>query len=465
MPEKKEKSRGQILVIDDRKNMLKMMEDLLGDHFDVRTKPTGEEGLAEFRESPPDVVVSDIRMHGKDGMDVLRSVKEENPETEVILMTAYGEVEQAVESLKAGAYDYLAKPFEPDEMVLTIEKAIERKRLRQRTAALEKEVESRFGLGRIVGESEPIEKARELACKAASSDATVMLTGESGTGKELFARAIHYASTRSEGRFVAINCAAIPQELIESELFGHVKGAFSGASEDKPGLFEQADKGTLLLDEITELPHNMQGKINRAIQEREIRRVGDTQDRPVDPRIIAASNRDLEEAIQENRFRKDLYFRLNVFPIHLPPLRNRTGDVPLLVRHFLQELVSEENEHYSIEPDAMQKLTEYKWPGNVRELRNCIERAIVLCDDGRITAEMFQLESGLRKDLADSVPEDLPYKDAMEAMKTEARRRYVKAVLQKFDGNVTRAAEFAGIERESFHRLMRQCDVSADDVR
>jgi len=357
----------------------------------VLTSTSGAGGLELFRQQPTDLVVTDIRMEGLGGMDVLRAVKQHSPDTEVILMTAYGEFQQAVEAVKAGAYHYVTKPFEPDEMVLMLEKALELKRLRERAAMLEEEVGGRFGFESIVGCSEAMERVFEVARKAASTDATVLLTGESGTGKELVARAIHFSGPRRKNRFVAINCAAMPKELIESELFGHVKGAFSGATRDKPGLFEQADGGTLLLDEITELDPAMQAKINRALQEKEVRRVGDTRDRRVDVRIIASTNRDIQQAREQGRVREDLFFRLNVFPIELPPLREREGDVPLLIEHFLREFAGAEADRYVIEPGARRKLEAYGWPGNVRELRNAIERAVLLCEDRRITADLLEL--------------------------------------------------------------------------
>ena len=457
---------GTVLIVDDRDNVLKMMRDVLGDRFEVVTCGSGAEALERFRTEPVDLVVSDIRLPEMSGMDILRTVKEKWPETEVVLMTAYAEVEQAVDALKTGAYDYVIKPFEPDEMVLTLEKALERKQLRERTAALEKEIQTRYGFANIVGESEAMERAFEMARKASDSDATVLLSGESGTGKEMFARAIHHSGPRRHERFVAINCAAIPRDLIESELFGHVKGAFSGATRDKPGLFEQADEGTLMLDEVTELPPAMQAKINRALQEKEVRRVGDTRERPVDVRVIAATNRDLKEALEEGQFREDLYFRLNVFPIKLPPLRRREGDIPLLVDHFLEEFTGGRRGEFEVEPAAMERLLSYNWPGNVRELRNVIERAVVLTEEGRIGPEVLHLSSaagGLVRE--EGVPIHLPYKEAMKQMRTRCQTEYVRAVLKKCDGNVTRAADYAGIERESFHRLMRKCDVSRQDVK
>ena len=458
--------KARVFVVDDKESMLKMLSQLLSPDYVVSTFSAARPALEQLERQQVDLVLSDIRMPGMDGMELLREVKEKSPGTEVILMTAFATVSQAVEAVKAGAYNYLTKPFEPDELKIALEKALERKRLREETRILKEQVEERYGFPNIIGESEALEDAFKLAGKAGQSDATVLLTGESGTGKELFARAIHSASDRSSRRFVAINCGAMPKELIESELFGYVKGAFSGASRDKRGLFMEADGGSLFLDEITELDADLQVKINRAIQEREIRRVGDTEDIPVDVRIIASSNRDLQTAVDEGRIREDLYYRLNVFPIRLPPLRERTGDVPLLVEHFLREFAGEEADRYQITSAAMEELLNYHWPGNVRELENAIERAVVLCEDYTITPSLFPfLESDGRRPPADiAALMDLPYREAMDKASLECQREYLTEVLKRYDGNVTRAAEHAGIERESFHRLMRKCDVERDEI-
>jgi len=458
---------GSVIVIDDKPNMLKMLTALLGESYEVRSFESGKKGLEGFRERPGDVIVTDIKMPDLDGMEVLKRIKGESPETEVILMTAYGEVSQAVEAVKRGAYNYITKPFEPEAMLLAVEKALERKRLRERTRILQQEVEQKFGFANIVGNSEPMKRAYDLARKAAATDTTVLLTGESGTGKEVFARAIHYSSARATRRFVAINCGAMPKELMESELFGHLKGAYTGATKDKPGLFEEANGGTLFLDEITELAPDLQVKINRAIQEKEIRRVGDTRDRPVDARIIASTNRDLTQAIQEGRLREDLYYRLNVFPVHLPPLRERGGDISLLMNYFLKEFTGDEAERYEVTPEAMQQMLSYSWPGNVRELRNAIERAVILSEDRRITPELLSLPGSHTEghDPQLAALRELSYREAMEKISTDAQRRYLVEVLKVYEGNVTKAAEHAGIERESFHRLMRKCNIKAEDIK
>jgi DNA-binding NtrC family response regulator len=459
--------KGSVLIVDDKDSMLKMLSTLLGDEWNVETFRSASQALERFRRSPADLILTDIRMPDMDGMELLQTVKREAPDTEVILMTAYATVSQAVEAVKAGAYNYLTKPFEAEELKIALEKAFERKQLREEAQILKEQVERQYGFGSIVGDSPAMRRAFDLARKAAESDSTVLLMGESGTGKELFARAIHFASSRRNRRFVAINCGAMPKELIESELFGHVRGAFSGATKDKRGLFMEANGGTMLLDEISELVPDLQIKINRALQEREIRRVGDTVDIPVDVRIIAATNRDLKEAMDAGEFREDLYYRLNVFPLELPPLRRRREDIPALVGHFLRVFAGEQAAEYEIDPDAMDMLVSYRWPGNVRELQNAVERAVVLCEDKQIDRSLFPF---LEPEPGDSSMEimaitALPYRDAMDRASASFQRQYLLEVLKRAGGNVTRAAEQAGIERESFHRLLRKCNVQADEVR
>jgi two-component system response regulator HydG len=458
---------ARLLIVDDKESMLKMLSTMLGTDYQVEACKSGREAIESFRRNPADLVLTDIRMPDMDGMAVLKTVKQELPRTEVILMTAYATVSQAVEAVKAGAYNYLTKPFESDELRIAIEKALERKQLREEADILKEQVEARYGFANIVGDSDAMQKAYQLARRAAESDTTVLLTGESGTGKELFARAIHHASTRGSRRFVAINCGAMPRELIESELFGHVRGAFSGATKDKRGLFMEANNGTLFLDEIGELSPELQVKINRAIQEKEIRRVGDTVDIAVDVRIIAATNRDLKEAMDEGEFREDLYYRLNVFPLNLPPLRKRREDIPALVGHFLQGYMREKGIDYQVDDDALEILMSYPWPGNVRELQNAVERAVVLSDGGRITRALFSfLEATGTESTAElSTLAVLPYREAMDRASGQAQTLYLTEVLRRCGGNVTKAAQHAGIERESFHRLLRKCGVQADEIR
>ncbi|NLW49638.1 MAG: sigma-54-dependent Fis family transcriptional regulator [Candidatus Brocadiaceae bacterium] len=460
-------AKGTVLIVDDKDSMLKMLSTMLGDEWDVETFRSASVALERARRDPVDLILTDIRMPDMDGMRLLQTIKREAPNTEVILMTAYATVSQAVDAVKAGAYNYLTKPFEPEELKIALEKALERKQLREETEILKEQVELRYGFGSIIGDSPAMRHVFELARKAADSDTTVLLMGESGTGKERFARAIHLASSRRNRRFVAINCGAMPKDLIESELFGHVRGAFSGATKDKRGLFMEAHGGTLLLDEISELVPDLQVKINRALQEREIRRVGDTADLPVDVRVIACTNRDLQAAMEAGEFREDLFYRLNVFPLELPPLRRRREDIPALVNHFLRVFAAEHAPEYEIDPDALDLLANYRWPGNVRELQNAVQRAVVLCEDRRITRSLFPFLDLAPGDSSMEIPTvaALSYRDAMDRASASFQRQYLVEVLKRAGGNVTRAAEHAGIERESFHRLLRKCGVQADDVR
>jgi len=457
--------RSRILVIDDKLNMLKLFCRMLEEKYDVSTCGDGRTALKLLNENDFDVVVTDVRMPSLDGMEVLRTCKRMRPATEVIMMTAYGEVPQAVEAMHEGAHDYVLKPFEPDEMILVIEKALERKRLVEQTEFLQRQLERKYGFDNIVGNSRAMQDVYALARKAAQSDTTVLLLGESGTGKELFAQAVHYASRRARKRFVAINCAAIPRDLIESELFGHVKGAFSGANANKAGLLEEAEGGTVFFDEISELDLDIQVKINRAIQEREIRAVGDTKDKKIDVRIIAATNRDLEQAVREGKFREDLYYRLNVFPIRIPSLRERREDIPLLAKHFVTKHSPRETPP-KLSQEAIAVLCQRSWPGNVRELENTIERAVILEDGDSITVQyLHEPTAQIRVPEIDANVLNMPYRDALQSLTTLVTREYVLGILRRFGGNVTKAAEHAGIERESFHRLMRRCGVRSEAAR
>jgi two-component system response regulator HydG len=460
--------RGRVLVVDDKENILKLFEKILGDAYDLSIAADGGDAIAQLREQSFDVVVSDIRMPGADGFDVLKAVKAQSPDTEVILMTAYGSIERAVEAMKLGAYDYLPKPFDPDEVALVVARALERKRLREQAATLRQALDESRGFHKLVGKSAPMRAVYELLDRAAASDVTVMLSGETGTGKELAARAIHHKSSRANKSFVAINCGALPAELVESELFGYAKGAFTGAASTRTGLFEEANGGTLFLDEIGELALSVQVKLNRALQEHEIRRVGETVPIPVDVRLIAATHRDLKAEVKEGRFREDLFYRLYVFPIEMPPLRTRTEDVPLLAGHFIEvHGRSKPSPIDAVDPDALRAMISYAWPGNIRELENAIERAIAVGRSSQI--ELADLPSEVRGTQELAMPAEalvtLPYREVVERERDRISRHYLTALMRKFQGNVTRAAERAGMERESLHRLLRRYGVRGDEFK
>jgi DNA-binding NtrC family response regulator len=449
-------TRARILVVDDKDTMRTMFQRLLAAH-DVAVAPDATRALALLESEEFDVVVSDIRMPGLDGHALLAELRRTRPDVPVILMTAFGSVQDAVSAMKLGALDYLAKPFEPEEAIVAVEKAIEWRALRRRAKTLSEELDRAQGFSAFVGESEPMRRVYTLLDKAAGSAVNVLLLGESGTGKELAARTIHRRSARANGPFVAVNCGALPEALAESELFGHVRGAFTGAIGDKAGLFEEASGGTLFLDEVSSLPLPLQVKLNRLLEEREGRRVGATQTYPVDVRLVAAANVDLKAEVAASRFREDLWFRLNVLQIRLPPLRERPEDIALLAAHFLRAAHGAKE----LAPEAVRVLLAHPWPGNVRELRNAIERAVVVAEGDVIGVD--DLPSDIAADAAVRLPSDhlasLTYHEACELGKERAARQYLVALLRLCRGNVTQASERAGVERESLHRLLRRHEI------
>ena len=460
----------RVLVVDDKENLRKLLARIFADGYAVEEAEDGARALSLVATRPYDVVVTDIRMPGADGFELLAAVKARAPDTEVVMMTGYATVADAVRAMKQGAFDYLEKPFDPDAALGVVARAAERKRqsdeARRQTAPGTAEA-----FHNLVGRSPRMREAFALLEKAAGLDITVLLLGETGTGKELAARAIHYHSARKERRFVPVNCGALPADLVESELFGHARGAFTGAAAAKPGLFEEAEGGTLFLDEVGELPLPAQVKLNRALQEKEIRRVGDTQPVKVDVRVIAATHRDLREEAKAGRFREDLFYRLHVFPVTLPPLRDRADDVPLLAHHFLAKHARAlRREAGAFEPEALGRLAGYAWPGNVRELENAIERAVAVSAGDRIGV------ADLPPEVAGATPAPLagidpaalaklPYREAVAEARDRTSRDYLVALLAEFGGNVTRAAERAGLERESLHRLLRKHGIRSDDFK
>jgi two-component system response regulator HydG len=461
-------AKPSVLVVDDKENMLTLFEKILGTAYDLTTAPDGTRALALIASRTFDLVVTDIRMPGADGFEILKAVKAYAPDTEVVMMTAYASVQKAVEAIKEGAYDYIQKPFDPDDVSLIVARAVERKRLREQAANLRRELEGVYGFDNIVGKSPAMREVYELVQRAAKLDITVLISGETGTGKELVARAIHHHGGRAGARFVAVNCGALPTELVESELFGHAKGAFTGAHTAKAGLFEEARGGTLFLDEIGELPLAVQVKLNRALQDKLVRRVGETSEAPIDVRIVAASHRDLKSESQAGRFREDLFYRLNVFPIRLPALRERREDIPLLAAHLLQKYGKvHDRAAQRFEPEALRALTSYSWPGNVRELENVIERAVAISDGQTITVDAIPEE--VRGTQLGHVPAELlvrmPYREAVDLARDRFSRDYLVALMREFGGNVTRAAERAGMERESLHRLLKRYGVRSDNFK
>jgi two-component system, NtrC family, response regulator PilR len=443
---------ARVLIVDDEPSM----RDLLGimlrkDGYDVTLADGGEAAIEAIRTAVFDLVITDLRMRRLDGLAVLRAAKEHAPQTVVLVVTAYASTETAVEAMKLGAYDYLTKPFKLDEIRLTIANALERKRLQDENQALRRQLRQERPFEAFIGMSPKILDVFETIRKIADSASTVMITGESGTGKELVARAIHQESARRARPFVPVNCGAVPEALMESELFGHVKGAFTGAVASTIGLFSAADGGTLFLDEITEIPHSVQVKLLRAIQEREIRRVGDTRDVRVDVRLIAASNRDLGKAVAEGVLREDLFYRLNVIPIHLPPLRDRVEDVSLLVTHFIEKITREVGKSVrGISPEALAVLERYHWPGNIRELENIVERAIVLGGGTVLTPDELPPDLWRPRGIPD-LPVEMPAAGIdLERTLERIERQYIEVALQRTGGVQTRAADLLGLSFRQF---------------
>jgi DNA-binding NtrC family response regulator len=441
----------RILVVDDEEQMRELLAKVLERKgYQVSVCGDGTEALALLEREPADLVITDVRMPGLNGMEALRAIKELNPEIVVLIMTAFGSIDQAVQAVKEGAYDYINKPFKIDEILLTIEKALEERRLRHEVSTLRQELRTRYHFENLIGKSRAMQEVFGLIEQVAGSRSTVMVYGKSGTGKELVAKAIHYNSPRSSKAFVAVNCAAIPAELLESELFGHERGAFTGAIATKMGKFELATGGTLFLDEIGHMRLDLQAKILRALQEREIERVGGTRTIKIDVRVLAATNRDLKKAIEEGTFREDLYYRLNVVPITLPDLKDRQEDIPLLANHFVQKFAPESNPAIrEISKEAMAILMSHTWPGNVRELENVIERAVTL---GRGPAVEPR---DLPPHLAGGT-NPLERALAKDATLEDLEKDYIAMILRRTKGHQIRAASILGIDRRTLYRKIRR---------
>jgi len=442
--------------VDDDADMRGLLSDVLeSDGYRVGTAESGEKALQALAEEQYDLVLTDLRMKGMLGTALLSEIKHRYPDTGVILMTAFGTVETAIEAMKGGAMDYLIKPVKTDDVLRTAGRAAREVQLRREVTHLRREVYKEYSFHQILGKSRPMQEVFELIRRVADSPSNLLITGESGTGKELVAKAIHYNSDRRDRPFVAVNSAAIPEQLLESELFGHMRGAFTDAKADRPGLFEEAQKGTLFLDEISELPLMLQAKLLRAIQEREIRRVGSTKSIPVDVRIIAATNLNLADEVKAKHFREDLYYRLNVIEIRLPPLRDRRDDIPLLVETFLHKCAKANRKPLQgISESSLALLIDYSWPGNVRELENIIERAVTLARGEKIMPEdlpaTVQGSRGDRRVLDDAAERTLPLQ--------EVEWEYIKKILEKTGGNKYQAAQALGIDRKTLYRKLAEME-------
>jgi DNA-binding NtrC family response regulator len=437
---------AKVLVVDDDLKMRTLVQKVLSrEGYTVRGAETGQSALDLIPRWEPDIILCDVRMPGMDGMELLRQVHDMNPEIPVIMMTGFGSIETAVQAMRAGAFDYFSKPFDLDELIIVVQKASDHMQLRRELADLRKQVGRSPGL---VGKSKAIQNVLDWIARAAPSDATVAIYGKSGTGKELVARAIHRQSKHAEGPFVPVNCAAIPENLIESELFGHAKGAFTGAVREHAGLFVEASSGTLFLDEIGELPLSMQAKLLRALQDGEIRSVGKTEAVKVNARLVVATNRDLEVDVSSGRFRDDLFYRLNVIPIHLPELRERPEDIPLLAIHFLERL-ARDGAPKRLTKSALAALERYDWPGNVRELENVMERACALVAGPEIGVE--DLPPKLQAPSPASAAEALPL-----ITLAETEYRLIEKTLRHFKGHLGHTADSLGMHRRTLSRKLKE---------
>jgi len=451
-----------ILVVEDKESMLRMLSEALEtEGYNVIPAHDGKEGIEKLKQEKIDMVITDLKLPGKDGLDVLKESKKITPLSPVIVMTAYGSIETAVEAMKMGAYDFLTKPVDIDHLLLLIDRAFENQRMVTENMLLKEVLTDRVGIPEIIGKSQKMIELAETIKKVASTKTTVLLLGESGTGKELFARAIHDLSPRRDYPFVPINCAAIPRDLLESELFGFEKGAFTGAHERKIGKLELAHHGTVFLDEIGEMDVSLQSKLLRVLQEGEIQRIGGTSPVKVDIRIIAASNKDLERAVNEGKFREDLYFRINVFPVIIPPLRERREDIPALVEHFIAKFSAEMNiPPKKVSAGAMDRLMNYHWKGNVRELENVIERAMIISDSDTIEEEDLRLGRISSESL---YTDDHALEGSLEDVARRAMRiaetKKIKEVLEETGGNKTKAAEILGVSYKTLLTKIKEYGI------
>ncbi|HSC70259.1 MAG TPA: sigma-54 dependent transcriptional regulator [Candidatus Methylomirabilis sp.] len=449
-------SHEEILVVDDEKNIRGSLEGILRDEgYRVRGVATAEELLRQVAQAPPDLVVLDVWLPGMDGIAALEEVKRLHPELPVIMMSGHGTVETAVKATKLGAYDFIEKPLSLEKTILAVRNALDRQRLEQENLTLRQTLQERY---EIVGESPAIEALRVQIQSAAPSHGRVLIRGESGTGKELIARAIHRQSLRTERPFVEVNCAAIPDELIESELFGHEKGAFTGATTKRRGKFEVADGGTIFLDEVGDMSLKTQAKVLRVLQEQTFERVGGTETLTVDVRVIAASNKSLEEEIQKGSFREDLFYRLNVIPFEVPPLRERKEDIPLLAVYFLRQFSREYGKRErALCAESVDLLMQYPWPGNVRELRNVMERMVIMVPQDTIQSSDLTLSLRSRAGAASETPTEpaLDWDGTLREARERFEREYILRRLGEAHWNITRAAERLGLERSNLHRKIK----------
>ena len=448
----------RILIVDDEKKMRRILQIILKDQgYKIDLAQDGNEAWQHFQRTSYDLVITDLKMPGKDGMELLGLINKKNSDVPVIVITAYGSVESAVKAIKAGAFDYITKPFENEEIRIVVSKAISYSRLQNENRYLREAVGVKYGFDHFIGDSPNIRGVRKLAAQVAQTASTVLIQGESGTGKELLARLLHFNSPRSARPFVPFNCGALPDTLLESELFGYEKGAFTGAHKQKPGRFEIADTGTIFLDEVGDMSREAQVKMLRVLEEMTFERLGGSHPLKVDVRIIAATNRDLKQLVNEGAFRTDLYYRLNIFPIYIPPLRDHKEDIPVLVRHFLEQFAGEIGKQVKgTSPDAMNLLISHPWRGNVRELHNCLERAMILCNRQSVEPEDLLLD---REPLNPTAPFGNIHIPVEGISLEEVEQFLIKQALAMAKNNQTRAAALLKISRNTLRYRMEKYDI------
>jgi len=461
---------GRILIVDDEKDMLVLLKRIITEETDHEavTESDPSRALDLFREDPFDLVITDLKMPKMDGIQLLEKIREIDPNTSVVILTAFATIENAVEAIRKGAYDYITKPFRRERILLTLSKVMEWQEMVRENLSLRQALAQKESAPPLIGSTPAMKDLLERIKQVAPTMATVLLTGASGTGKELVARAVHQQSLRASKKFITINCTAIPEQVIESELFGHVKGAFTGAWKDKKGLVEESHEGTLFLDEIGDLNPNMQTKLLRLLQEGEYKPVGSLVTKKADIRFVAATNHNLRTDISEKRFREDLYYRLNVVHIDLPSLRERKQDIPILAHHFLKRYAQVNGKAIrEISPEAMQALLGREYPGNVRELENLIERGVIFCNTDTLKVKDLHLESegtSFFPEVTEEVAR-LSFKDAKDRMIALFHNQYIMALLRESGGNISRAAEIAGIQRQYLHRLMKEAGIEAEQFK
>lgn len=444
---------GKILIVDDEQSMCEFMEIMLTkEGYEVETAASGDEAVKKTVSSSYDLVIADLMMPHMTGLELLKEIKGRRPDQDLIVMTAFASVDTAIEAMKQGALDYITKPFRVDEIKLVIEKSVSRKRLKRENENLKGQLKNNFSLENFIGQSEEIIELKKLAQRVSTTDSTVLIRGESGTGKDLIARAIHSSSDRATGPFITINCAALPETLLESELFGYKKGSFTGAIKDKDGLFKVADGGTLFLDEIGNTSLTIQMKLLRVLEDKAITALGDTKRLEVDVRLIAATNADLEEEVKASRFRSDLFYRLNVIPIYIPALRERVDDIPLLVNYFVAKYCERNGiPHKVTSPGAMKALNDYGWPGNVRELENCIERAVLLSHNDIIDTPDFPSKVIENKPTS-VVSNESPGNPTLESIE----KAYIYYIMNQVEGKKSKAAQMLGIDSSTLYRKLER---------